>query len=100
MALKNLSPQTRPLDTRVAEPLPKETESHYGTAAHKAWAAQVRKRANYRCESCRREASGLYADHIKEIKDRPELALSLDNGQALCASCHTKKTIRTKADRL
>ena len=99
MALKNLSPQTRPLDTRIAKPLPKETGSHYGTAAHKAWAAQVRKRANRRCEGCGTETISLYADHIKEIKDSPELALSLDNGQALCASCHTKKTIRVKSDR-
>jgi 5-methylcytosine-specific restriction protein A len=98
MGLKNLQPIIRSLDTRIAKPQAKETESHYGTAAHKEWAAQVLARANRRCERC--GANGrLYADHIQEIKDAPDLALSLDNGQALCASCHTKKTIISRNDR-
>ena len=77
----------------AAPPAPKVVEEHYGTAAHKAWAAQVVKRAGGRCQGkgCGRTGVRLVADHIVERKDSgPDLDLA--NGQALCWSCHTTKT--------
>jgi 5-methylcytosine-specific restriction endonuclease McrA len=86
--------------TRFAQPKPKVTVEHYKTPEHRAWASAVVKRAGMRCEDCSASGTRLYADHILEIRDRPDLALSLMNGRALCASCHGKKTSRVREERL
>lgn len=99
MPIKSQPGRLKALDLRNAPAPPKKAEAHYGTGAHKAWARAVIARAGGRCEWCG-SAGRLYADHIREIKDTPDLALHPGNGQALCAPCHTKKTIRAKADRL
>lgn len=33
-----------------------------------------------------------HVDHIKPLRDRPDLGLALSNLQGLCRSCHSKKT--------
>lgn len=55
-------------------------------------------RDNYECVWCKRqgrvttdEHSVLEIDHIKELKDYPELALELDNTRTLCKDCHNKR---------
>jgi 5-methylcytosine-specific restriction endonuclease McrA len=35
-------------------------------------------------------------DHIIDIKDRPDLFMSLDNICGLCKSCHSRKTFHTR----
>ena len=107
--LKNLGSRIQTLDTRAARPLPKDTDEHYGTAAHRRWAEEVKERAGWRCEfvtngeRCRRSrvnGDKLYADHRYERRDRPDLALDLANGRCLCASHHTSKTNITRAERM
>ena len=34
----------------------------------------------------------LEIDHVEPVRDRPELAYSLGNLQALCGRCHSRKT--------
>lgn len=34
----------------------------------------------------------LEVDHIKPVRDAPELAFALSNLQTLCRSCHSRKT--------
>ncbi|MEM9782352.1 MAG: HNH endonuclease signature motif containing protein [Pseudomonadota bacterium] len=34
----------------------------------------------------------LEVDHIKPVRDAPDLAFDLDNLQCLCPSCHARKT--------
>ncbi len=85
------------LDTRAAKPPPKEPEPHYLTKEHRQWRAEVLRRAGYACEKCGARGVKLYADHIVELKDGGD---PLGHGQALCAACHTKKTIARRADRL
>jgi 5-methylcytosine-specific restriction protein A len=34
----------------------------------------------------------LECDHIKRVKDHPELAFELSNLQSLCPACHARKT--------
>jgi len=36
--------------------------------------------------------SRLEVDHIRPVREAPELAFDLTNLQVLCASCHTRKT--------
>lgn len=39
-----------------------------------------------------RPAAAEHVDHIKPLRDHPELALARSNLQGLCRSCHSKKT--------
>lgn len=95
------------MDLRVVQPIEKRVDPHYSSPEHIAWRNQVLKRAGYRCEAvengqrCSRAAPeyAVYADHIQEIKDGGA-KLDLANGQCLCASHHTKKTIAERRTRL
>jgi len=103
--LTMLKPRVATLDTRIAQPPPKVAEAWYLTPEHKAWAAEVIRRSGNRCQdpTCRaRHYPGqrLFADHIKERRDRPDLALDPSNGQALCGSAHTRKTNVERAKRM
>lgn len=96
-----LRPSVGSMDVRIAQPTPKTADEIYGTASHRAWRDEVLRRAGYKCQGpgCRRTGCLLYADHIKEIKDG---GVPFDplNGQALCASCHTNKTVKEREKRL
>ena len=82
---------------RIKSPA-KITKAHYGSAEHKAWRADVVRRAQGRCERCSRKASRFFADHIREIEDGGD-PLDRGNGQALCGSCHSAKTAEERAHR-
>lgn len=73
---------------------PKQTASHYQTPEHRDWSAAVIARAKGKCQGCG-ERKRLIADHIREIRDGGD-PLDLNNGQALCWSCHTAKTARER----
>ncbi|WP_338832327.1 HNH endonuclease signature motif containing protein [Bradyrhizobium sp. 27S5] len=52
---------------------------------------EAKRRDGWRCVKC--EAVGrLEVDHIKRVKDFPELAYELSNLQSLCGICHSRKT--------
>lgn len=70
--------------------------------------AEVMKRDNYECQECKRQGKvfldtheyserakrkkiKLVVDHIKELEDRPELALDEDNLEVICVQCHNIK---------
>lgn len=60
--------------------------------------AYILERDNYECQWCRRDGkvtskadSVLEVDHIKELKDYPELALDETNLRTLCKDCHNKR---------
>lgn len=52
---------------------------------------QALKRDGFRCVQCSGRGR-LEVDHIKPVRDAPELAWSLDNLQSLCPTCHGRKT--------
>lgn len=63
--------------------------------AHARWAKAVLTRDGHTCRHC--GAPATEADHIIGRAVAPELALDLDNGQALCTPCHRAKTDAEKA---
>ena len=56
----------------------------------RAWRKAVLERDEYTCRKCGRPATE--ADHIISRALAPQLAHDLNNGQALCTSCHRAKT--------
>lgn len=107
--LTTLKPRIATLDTRTAKPLPKEVDSHYNTPEHKAWALAVKRRAGWRCEyvenghRCECSAARgdrIHADHIKNRRDHPELALDPRNGRAACTSHNTRSGLQDRAKRM
>lgn len=101
MKLAMLKPQAAAIDVSLAKRLPKEAEAHYATPEHRAWARQVIERAHGRCQgkACGRTGVRLFADHIVERRDGGA-SLDVRNGQALCGSCHTRKTTAERAKRM
>ncbi|MDR1969528.1 MAG: HNH endonuclease [Burkholderiaceae bacterium] len=51
----------------------------------------AKRRDGWRCVQCGARGR-LEVDHIKPVRDAPELAFVLGNLQTLCVSCHGKKT--------
>ena len=95
-----LGPRLRPSDTRTSRPAPKVAAAHYQTDAHQQWRSDVIRRAGGMCQApgCSRTGTRLFADHVIELRDGGA-ALDLANGQALCGSCHTRKTAAARAAR-
>ncbi len=79
-------------------PPPKVRDDHYGRPEHKAWAKAVIKRAGGCCQDCGATGKRLFADHIVELKDGGA-KYDVDNGKALCGSCHVSKGYRARAAR-
>ena len=97
--LSMLVPRMQRHNGRTVELPPKKVDDWYHSQEHIAWSQEVRKRAGFVCEKCGDNEGRLFADHINELKDGGD-PLDLSNGQCLCASCHTIKTIRERATRL
>lgn len=98
--MRMLKPRLTAIDARTVRPPPKEREEHYGTARHRDWSRQVIERSGGVCQAieCGRMGVRLFADHIVELKDGGA-PFDVRNGQALCGSCHGKKTSRAKMER-
>lgn len=91
--LRTLGSRIGTLDPRTTKPPSKQPNPLYSTPEYRRWRAAVVERAGHRCQGKGCDYSGgvLYADHIVEIQDGGA-EFDLTNGQALCPSCHTKKT--------
>ena len=57
----------------------------------KALRMQALDRDDWACVQCG-DRRRLEIDHIKPVRDRPDLAYSLANLQTLCGRCHARKT--------
>ena len=77
----------------------KERASFYHSVAWEKCRLLALERDNFLCQDCLKNNKITPADmvhHIKELKDYPQLSLTLSNLISLCNSCHNKKHIRTK----
>ncbi len=80
----------------------------YSTKEWRWTRREVRKRDNNECQECKRRGlvttdktradkrKRLDVDHIKELKDYPELCLSMENLETLCIPCHNVKRNKGK----
>ena len=91
---------------RTVKSAGKKVDPELQTTEHLSWAAFVIKRAGYRCEAIkdgkrceRRRPDRLFADHKIERRDGGD-PLDPANGQCLCGSCHSKKTMAMRAARM
>jgi 5-methylcytosine-specific restriction enzyme A len=98
--LRSLAPALRQADMRAARPEQKQADPIYATADHRAWRAEVIRRAGGMCQApgCNRSGVRLFADHVVELRDGGA-ATDLGNGQALCGACHSLKTAAARAQR-
>ncbi len=58
--------------------------------AYKLWRKSVLSRCNYTCYDCGVRGGKLEAHHIMSFRKYPLLRFSVENGVALCVSCHAK----------
>lgn len=70
---------------------------------HPYWYKNIRLKAlerdNHECQSCKRKgkySKGRNVHHIKELRDRPDLAYNLDNLETLCIRCHNDEHEKEK----
>jgi len=104
--LRTLAPMVRTTNTATTPLPPKVKAPEYTTPQFRAWRSAVVDRAGGRCEAvdhgfrCTKAAPEhrIFADHIKELSDGGQL-LDINNGQALCGSHHTSKTMMARAHR-
>jgi 5-methylcytosine-specific restriction protein A len=61
------------------------------TMRWKALRLKALERDGWKCVQCP-ERRGLEVDHVLPVRDRPDLAWTLDNLQCLCGRCHARKT--------
>ncbi len=105
--LKMLTSAIRTLDTRAIKVAPKVADAELQTSEYRRWRDEVYRRAGYRCQAvddgrrCAKAAPmhRMFADHIVERSDGGAL-LDPANGQCLCGSHHTTKTIAARARRM
>jgi 5-methylcytosine-specific restriction enzyme A len=79
----------------------RQAGDHLATQAHRLWAAAILHASRGFCQwpGCN-ETRSLVADHRIERRDRPELALEISNGWALCRKHHSLKTVAERARRM
>ncbi len=87
---------------RIATRRDKETLPFYKTQRWRKFVNYLIRKRGRRCENaqCRRnDMTRIFADHIVEIRDGGEL-FDENNIQLLCSSCHVKKTLRVRGERM
>lgn len=76
-----------------------KADNFYEWSAWKHKRAEVLKLDNYECQKCKAKGKHRNAEvvhHVKHLKDRPDLALSIFDGEtrqliSLCKACHEEE---------
>ena len=101
MALREITSRLPAAVIGWAKPQTKVADPFYSTPEYRAWAAEVKRYAGWRCEAkgCGVTGVRLFADHIVEIQDGGA-RLDIRNGQCLCQRHHVAKTVAERSKRL
>jgi len=94
-------------NSTVVQPKPKRVDAIYLSQQYETWRKIVIDRAGARCQAidngyrCHKAAPAhrMFADHIAEISD-DGATFDPANGQCLCGSHHTIKTMAARARRM
>ena len=70
------------------------TRRWYRTPTWRALRAQILRAQGYQCADCRQVVAALEIDHIAKHEGDPRRFWDRANLQALCRSCHQRKTRR------
>jgi len=105
--IPKLKPIARTFSSRVVQPEPKRADPIYRAQQYDVWRKVVIARAHARCQAivdgrrCRKAAPEhrMFADHIVELQDGGA-PFDPANGQCLCGSHHTVKTMMARASRM
>ena len=78
---------------RRSDPADQAAKRFYKSKPWRALRKLALQRDAYQCKGCGCQVAGKQAqvDHIQDRATHPELALSLDNLQTVCTSCHNRK---------
>jgi 5-methylcytosine-specific restriction protein A len=97
--LRSLPSLVRAVDTSTVRLPPKVKAPIYNTPEFQHWRALVIARAGGRCQaigcSKGKPEHRVYADHVVELRDGGQ-PFDINNGQCLCASHHTMKTMAAR----
>lgn len=72
----------------------REAKRFYDSTAWKRLRIIVLQRDNYLCQQCllnRKITPAEHVDHIKPMREHPELRLDPENLRSLCQPCHSKR---------
>jgi 5-methylcytosine-specific restriction protein A len=103
--LKLLGGRIGRLDTRIAHPPRKTADPFYLTPEWRRLMDRIIAVRGRRCEDPQCEVPGgrracrLFGDHVVELKDGGA-PLDPKNIMLRCGSCHTRKTLQARADRM
>jgi 5-methylcytosine-specific restriction protein A len=108
--MKSSPPRLTARDSRRLKPIgvgrsDKRADPIYSSPEHRAWRDEVIRRSGGVCQDSAHDPSRprsgvrLYADHVRELKDGGA-PFDPANGLARCASCHGKKTIGERVERM
>jgi 5-methylcytosine-specific restriction endonuclease McrA len=77
----------------------KQVDSFYVSKEWREVRAKRLKMDSYTCTECggfcggrKRGQPSPHVDHIKTLRDHPELALDINNLRTLCGPCHSRRT--------
>jgi 5-methylcytosine-specific restriction protein A len=98
--LATIGPRIPLFDARAVKPPPKKAAAIYHTSEYAVWREAVIANAGGMCQwpGCGRAEQRMYADHIIELEDGGA-RFDVNNGQCLCGSHHTRKTLDARARR-
>ena len=96
--MRMLKPSITARDPRTVKAPPKTGEPFYSSADWIRLRDQVRRESGNKCQMPGCGKRGFIVDHIVEIKDGGA-KLDRANTMMTCSSCHTRKTVATRAKR-
>ena len=107
MAIPKPKPLARMFSSSVVKPTGKRVDAIYLSQQYETWRMIVIARAGARCQAtdagrrCSKAAPAhrMFADHVVELQDSGA-PFDPANGQCLCGSHHTVKTMAARARRM